>query len=198
MVDVKRAAKAVSKLTMLKFFPSDPNGQTAIVELCCKMAANVEQVEWLVAQVLRTFNEWPGPAEIRKVFASKFRPQDGIAVSVCSCGCGKAHAFALAPNQEWPPRLESAQPAALLEAHKLTPEEQEAERLQLAELFANRKRTPHVVASTPRKFSDSLREMATAPRDRPELPGPTPQIITQEDVDRAVEELRRKRAEGAE
>jgi hypothetical protein len=77
VVDVARAAKAVSKMTMLKFFPTDPNGQKAIVELCCKMATETEQVEWLVRAMLTHYNEWPGPREMRGMFCQRYKPADG-------------------------------------------------------------------------------------------------------------------------
>ncbi len=42
----------------------------------------------------------------------------------------------------------------------------------------------------PNSFSKLLEEILTAPRDRPELPGPTPQIITQADVNREIQKRR--------
>jgi hypothetical protein len=45
----------------------------------------------------------------------------------------------------------------------------------------------------PNSFSKLLQAITTAPQDRPETPGPTPQIITQEDIDREVQKLRRSR-----
>lgn len=82
MVDVARATKIIAKLTMLKFFPSDPAGQKAIVEMACKMASSTEQVEWLVSQMTAWYSDWPGPREMRAVFCQRFRPADGVNVNM--------------------------------------------------------------------------------------------------------------------
>lgn len=77
MVDVRRAAEQIAKLTLMKFFPVDPQARTALVQLICGMAQTNEQVEWLVRRALTLFNEWPGPRELRALYCSKFRPADG-------------------------------------------------------------------------------------------------------------------------
>jgi hypothetical protein len=43
-------------------------------------------------------------------------------------------------------------------------------------------------------FERDLRDIETAPWDRPELPGPTPQIITRADVESEVRRQRKIRA----
>ncbi len=53
---------------------------------------------------------------------------------------------------------------------------------------ARRKQMPNPIHE-PNRFSKLLEEILTPPRDRPELPGPTPQIITQVDIDREVAKL---------
>lgn len=77
MVDVARAMKTIAKLTALKFFPTDPTGQKAVVEIAAKMATTNEQIDWVVAQMLVWYNEWPGPKEMRGVFCQRWKPADG-------------------------------------------------------------------------------------------------------------------------
>ena len=77
MVDVKRAAEILSELALIKFFPSDPGARTALVRIVCGMAANTEQIRWLVDRMLRLYPEWPGVNEVRACFCSRFRPLDG-------------------------------------------------------------------------------------------------------------------------
>lgn len=62
----------------LKFFPSDADARFGIAEEISEMAANEDQVVWLVKRLPKIYHEWPGMAEVRAVFCSKFRPKDGI------------------------------------------------------------------------------------------------------------------------
>lgn len=111
MVDVARAAKEVAKLTALKFFPGDKEGRLAVVQQLCEMATNNEQIEWVVAQMLNWYNEWPGPREMRGVFCQRWKPAVGVDVN-CSThfpdgvfpGC-----LAAAPPREIMRRAEARQ-----------------------------------------------------------------------------------------
>ena len=46
-----------------------------------------------------------------------------------------------------------------------------------------------------RRFEQMLEAIQTPPQDRPEKPPPTPQIITQVDIDKAVADLRASKGE---
>ena len=46
-------ADIVGELTSLKFFPGDAAGRLAVMKLIAKMAANQDQVEWLVNRTLQ-------------------------------------------------------------------------------------------------------------------------------------------------
>lgn len=82
-MNVKSVAIKLEKLAMLKFFPSDEGARLGILELVCKMAHSEAQVDWLVNRMTDgLYNEWPGPAELRACFCSKFPPRDGK--SACS------------------------------------------------------------------------------------------------------------------
>ena len=73
-----KIAGLCADLTMLKFFPSDDEARLGIVLMIGRMAEKEEQVRWLVQRVLALYNEWPGPGEVRAVYCSRFRPEDGI------------------------------------------------------------------------------------------------------------------------
>lgn len=78
-MNVKNVAVKIEKLAMLKFFPSDEGARLGILDLVCRMAKSEEQVDWLVNRMTNgLYNEWPGPAEMRACFCSKFKPRDGI------------------------------------------------------------------------------------------------------------------------
>ena len=78
MVNVKKAAAELSKLSLMKFFPSDPAARSALMGIVMSMAWTDDQIEWLVKRALVVFAEWPGPMEIRALFCSRWKPADGI------------------------------------------------------------------------------------------------------------------------
>jgi hypothetical protein len=68
---------AISDLGMLKFFPSDPSVQGSIKAYLAKLCPHKEALRWLVATLVNQIGEWPGPAEVRRTLASRYRPADG-------------------------------------------------------------------------------------------------------------------------
>ncbi len=77
MVNVKRAAAEIAKLSLMKYFPSDPDARAALVQIICEFADSNEKIEWLVKRALAIFKEWPGPYELRALYCSRWRPADG-------------------------------------------------------------------------------------------------------------------------
>lgn len=78
MVNVARATQAIARMSLMKFFPSDPDARTALVGMICEMCESNEQIEWLVKRTIQLHNDWPGPRELRAVLCSKHKPKDGI------------------------------------------------------------------------------------------------------------------------
>ena len=69
----------VMELSILPFFPAEDAARIAIVRMVGAMAANEDQVRWLVnIMTSGAFSKWEGPAELRAVFCMKFKPKDGI------------------------------------------------------------------------------------------------------------------------
>jgi|SRR6185437_2873311 len=175
MVNVAEAAKEIAKLGMLKYFPADKEARAAIVQMVCEMAANNAQVAWLVKRALALYNEWPGPNELRAAFCSKFRPRDGItaysriyADGIPSEKQGFAAALPSPDRKALPAGAASADPELAAEVKA------SVKRLQNAPLSRS-------------GFARTIAEVVTAPQDRKALPGPTEQVITREDCERAVE-----------
>lgn len=130
MVDVAQAAKAVAKLTALKFFPADKEGRTAIVQAICEMATSNAQIDWVVEQMLNWYNEWPGPREMRGVFCQRWKPATGPNVNASQVlpgglfpGCqATAPAVPAIPQAEARKLLQAAAvPVSILPATKKTP-----------------------------------------------------------------------------
>jgi hypothetical protein len=70
----------LSELGALKFFPrGDAAVLLALTRLCGAMCHNEGEVRWLINRMTSgLYSEWPGLAEMRACFCSKFRPKDGI------------------------------------------------------------------------------------------------------------------------
>ena len=74
----------MSRMGMLKFYPSSPAMQAQIKALMAEMVPNKEALEWLVDQLVNRVNEWPGPAELRGLLCWKYSPADGITRDYCT------------------------------------------------------------------------------------------------------------------
>lgn len=68
---------AIADLGMLKFFPSDATVQGSIKAYLAKLCPHKKALLWLVVTLVNQTGEWPGPAEVRRVLASRYRPADG-------------------------------------------------------------------------------------------------------------------------
>jgi hypothetical protein len=76
-IDVKKAARSLGQLSRLRFFPSDDEARTGILQTACKMASTNDQIDWLVARCIELWSRWEDEREMRVVFCSKFKPADG-------------------------------------------------------------------------------------------------------------------------
>ena len=70
----------ISELAVLKFFPANNESVLlALVRLVSEMCHDEGEVRWLIDRMTSgLYGEWPGPAEMRACFCSRFRPRDGI------------------------------------------------------------------------------------------------------------------------
>lgn len=71
-------SQAVEDLAMCEFFPSDPAVRAAIMRLLAKMCPSREALIWLVSTYTNRIGKWHGPAELRGVLCTRFRPSDGV------------------------------------------------------------------------------------------------------------------------
>jgi hypothetical protein len=74
-LNAKVVEKAVNDLAALKFFPEKGR---VIAEIIGDMCSTDAQVKWLVREMLRRYDEWPGPATFRYVAADGFTSKDGL------------------------------------------------------------------------------------------------------------------------
>jgi hypothetical protein len=175
MLDFDDVNILLSDLTLLRFFPSDPAGRLALAKLVASMAQSLDQVEWLVARTVLLCNEWPGPRTLRQIFCSKFKPRDGIEAGPTEMfpeGVPSEHPIQAPVRQALPSGMEKEIASlAVAKSLDLVPYEEPPDYAHLEELRRARLRRQH-------------REIFEALGLKP---------VTQEDIDRAVEEARKKR-----
>lgn len=166
-MNVRKAADALAKLAMLKYFPPDPQARTALVGMVCEMATTDDQVEWLVRRMLVLYNEWPGPKELRALFCSRHKPADGIEA--------KSEKFLEGiPPEKKPEPMKALPPGAV------------------ASIDPTLERGVRLLA----RSKDLNRSIRTQKRRKAaDVPNPNFKRITEADVKRAVEENRQRRGE---
>ena len=175
MLDLEEVFNLLSELTLLKFFPPEPAARVALAKLVAQMATTHAQVEWLVARTVLLCNEWPGPRTLRQIFCSKFKPRDGIEAGPTEMfpeGVPSEHPVQEITMPALPPGMEKhVKKLAAAMSLDLVPYEEPPDYAHLEELRRARLRRQH-------------REIFEAMGLKP---------ITQEDIDRAVEEARAKK-----
>lgn len=191
MMDPEHVISLLGQLRMLRFFPATPEVMTGLARLVGDMCADESQVEWLVNRMTSgIYREWPGPHEMRACLCHDFKPKDGINAYSTVYPDGLPTDHTLPKNR----RIEAPELKALPPGHTVTTDpELDTLIVQAAAAKAIPTRPlPHTTRSA--KFTRDLAELLTAPQDRDPLPGPTPQIITQADIDRAVAQHRAEKA----
>lgn len=172
-MNIKRTTETVLKLTALKFFPGEPQARLAIIEQLGEMCESDEQVEWLVKRMLKLYAEWPGIGELRAVLCSKFKPKDGFE--------SYSLTFPDGIPSEKPEKQYALPPASTL---ALGP----GEPISAAPSLNN-----YVQQLAEMKRMDNVNPIK--PEDLPTARLTPENAVTEADIRRAVDELRRKKAE---
>lgn len=167
---------SVAKMGCMKYFPSDVDARLGIAEEVADMCHSEEQADWLCKRMIKLFTKgWPGVGEMRAVASSKFRPRDGIE----------------AYSESYPDGIPSEKPdlpaLAAPAAHQLAAGEPVSASPSIAGYLADVARLKdmnRVVKGIP----------APAVRDIPVIRLTAENTITTADINRAVQELRDKKA----
>ena len=77
-MDFARIARAIARLKLMAFFPSDEDTCLGLAQELSEMCENEEQIEWLCKRVTQLYPKWPGIHELRACLCSRFKPKDGI------------------------------------------------------------------------------------------------------------------------
>jgi hypothetical protein len=185
MLNLDTVLEELSGLTLMKFFPSEIGARVALAKMIGEMAETDDQVKWLIRRVLSLYNEWPGHLEIRAVFCSRFRPRDGQEAysAIYPGGIPSQTPPAAALPQGTLPELPPGHIASM---------DEEADQMirQLSEAADMNRST------RPRPARRIGTASPTGPPAEPlnTVPNPNFRPITEADINRAVEEMRNKRA----
>lgn len=172
----EQAAIFVEMLASIPWFPIEPGARLGIGEELRSMCGGVKEAEWLVTRMRRLYNRWPGPIEMRRVYASRHQPIDGV----LSIGASDVYPDGI-PTENKTLFLPAGKPVAQLPEGNATSASPSLQRAIVA--LATAKDLNHV-GRTPRVSDIPLRKV------KPE------ELVTQADIDREIVALRDKRAKG--
>lgn len=183
-MDPKKVLDLLGGLTLLKFFPSEPAARLELVNLVLRMATTYEQIQWLVTRTTSLCNEWPGPLALRQIFCRKYKPADGIEVT-----CTELFPDGVPYERPiQPPAMKALPPG-----HVATIDASLDKAIQEA---AAAKDISNLAVYTPPPDDAHLEELRRARlrrQHREIMEAQGLKGVTQEDIDRAVEEARKKR-----
>ena len=112
-------AAALVQLSMLRFFPQG-QAQKAIALYLEQLCGRADRLHWLVSELVNHVGEWPGPAQVRGLFCSRYRPADGIEADCSLPGYTAADGEAISQRRELP-RLTSSEATRLIQGLKGNP-----------------------------------------------------------------------------
>jgi hypothetical protein len=75
---------AVAQMTILRYFPAESIGRAMVMDLLARMVGTAEQLNWLTRTLIDRVGEWQGPAQLRGLFCTRFKPADGIEGPTCT------------------------------------------------------------------------------------------------------------------
>ena len=87
MVRPEAIEQAVRDLSILRFFPLHGPRRAASVysrSFLDRIVDEEYRLAWLVHTLTDYVGEWPGPAQLRALYATRYRPADGIEGTHCA------------------------------------------------------------------------------------------------------------------
>lgn len=78
MISPEHAILCAEMMATIPFYPPEAGARSGIADEISCMCETPEQAVWLVRRMKRLYRKWPGEIEMRLVFCGKFHPLDGI------------------------------------------------------------------------------------------------------------------------
>ena len=173
VISAKDAEVFVEMLAAIPYFPRESGARLIIAEELRSICRDSGEALWLAQRMVRLYERWPGPREMRIVYCAKHVPLDGLLEAGLS--------------EVYPDGIPAERPGAsqkALEAPAAAEELSAAPSLRNAILDLARAKDMN--RSGP---PEPVREIPSLP------PGVKP--VTQADIERAVQELRDRKAREA-
>jgi len=80
----KELEMAAARLALLPFFPAGEVSMSLVMGELERIAHNPERLEWLVDTILSKCAKWEGPAQLRALYSTRWKPKDGMEGVECS------------------------------------------------------------------------------------------------------------------
>ena len=82
----KHLEAAVAELGAIPFFPSDAASQLVIARHLAKFVGGVAELRWLVDSAVTAMQRWGGIPELRGLYCTRYKPEDGIEANCSLAG----------------------------------------------------------------------------------------------------------------
>ena len=164
----------VEMLASIPFFPAESGARVLIGNQIRSMCGSSGEALWLVERMVYLHGDkWPGPAEMRRVYCAKHFPLDGVP--------------AIGVSEKFPDGIPSENPPAARPLLSAAPISEDHQFAAAVRHLAQAKRLPAPGEPMPAPIP--------TPRVAQTRAEKAPQIITQADIDEAVEIVRKKKLE---
>lgn len=78
VINEQVATVAVAAMGSIPYFPTDATVRGMIAEEVRSLCGSPAEAVWLVERMIALYSKWPGPRELRIVYAARKVPHDGI------------------------------------------------------------------------------------------------------------------------
>ena len=185
--EARELNRLIESLETLRFFPTSKGAFEALRKLVCSVAEDLDKAQWWIERTKLLFDEWPGERTFAAVYCRRFKPADGIERHTSE---QEAERWETIADQKYWPDTRQIEPP---QAPDLGPGDTEPapDPPPARRILGPPRATREEIKRAPQwlKDLDGTRSETTPPEPRAFTP------VTQEDIDRALEEYRKTRNE---
>ncbi len=84
VIEKKVFQMAAARLALLPFFPAGEIAMSLVMGELERIVHTPEQLEWLTETTLAKCARWEGPAQLRALYSTRWKPKDGIEGVPCT------------------------------------------------------------------------------------------------------------------
>jgi len=83
-IERKFLQMAAARLALLPFFPAGEVSMSLVMTELDRIAHSPERLTWLVDTTMAKCAKWEGPAQLRALYSTRWKPADGIEGGTCT------------------------------------------------------------------------------------------------------------------